>query len=248
MKAYKSVQAALWIGYAVLWCGGVASYLFLGGPPAGSGWTAPAFLFTGALLTLALAPPGRRWRLMAAGLAGMAAELAGLKWGVPFGAYAYTEVLHPTVLGVPVAIGCAWLILFAYVGQMLAWLRVRAWLRAAAGAAWMTALDLLIDPLAAGPLGYWVWSGGGRYYGVPWSNFAGWFVVGLGLFLALRRPPAKDLKATGVGGSILLFFTLVAAGQRMAGPLIAGASLLALHAGVVLAARRGGGELRRSGR
>ncbi len=234
MKAAKSVPVALWIAYAVLWCGGVASYLWMGGPPAGTGWTAPAFLFLGALLALSLARPGWRWQLPAAGIAGMAAEFAGLQWGFPFGAYSYTGVLYPAVLGVPVAIGCAWLILFAYVRQMLAWFGVSGWLRAAIGASWMTALDLVIDPLAAGPLGYWVWAGGGRYYGVPGSNFAGWFVVSAGLFLVFRRSPAKDRSATAVGFSVLLFFTLIAAGQKMAGPLIAGAILLALHAGILL--------------
>ncbi len=239
MKVNKIFSAILWIAFAALWCGGVASYLFIGGPPAGSAWTAPAFLLIGALLTLSLTPPGCRWQLPVAGVLGMAAEYAGLKWGFPFGVYSYTKILYPSVLGVPVAIGCAWLILFAYVRQMLAWLKVSDWMRLAIGALWMTALDLLIDPLASGPLGYWFWADGGRYYGVPGSNFAGWFIVSLCLFLAFRSSPAKDRRAPGVGFSILLFFTLIAVGQRMTGPLTAGAVLLALHAGILLADLKG---------
>lgn len=225
---------ALWAGYALLWCGGVASYLLLGGPPAGSGWTAPAFLFICALLTLSLTPAGWRWPLAVAGLAGMAAEYAGLRWGVPFGTYAYTEVLAPSVLGVPVAIGCAWLVLFAYVRQMLAWFEVRAWLRVIVGAAWMTALDLVIDPLAAGPLGYWTWEEGGRYYGVAGGNFAGWFGVSVLLFLIFGRSPGKNRGVAMAGFSILLFFTLLAAGHRMAGPLLAGTILMGVHAAALL--------------
>ena len=42
--------------------------------------------------------------------------------------------------------------------------------------------------------GYWTWPGGGRYEGVPASNFAGWFLTGLAAFSALaavdREPPA----------------------------------------------------------
>ena len=237
MKVGRGVPVALGVGYALLWCGGVASYLLLGGPPAGSGWTAPAFLFLCALLTLSLTPPGWRWQLAVAGLAGMAAEYASLRWGVPFGTYAYTEVLAPSVLGVPVAIGCAWLILFAYVRQMLAWFEVRPWLRVIVGAAWMTALDLVIDPLAAGPLGYWTWGGGGWYYGVPAGNFAGWFGVSALLFLAFGRSPGKDRGATVPGVSVLLFFTLLAVGHRMAGPLLAGSILLGAHAAVFLTAK-----------
>lgn len=32
--------------------------------------------------------------------------------------------------------------------------------------------------------GYWTWPGGGRYEGVPASNFAGWFATGLAVFSA----------------------------------------------------------------
>jgi len=79
MKVYENCTSALWILYALLWCGGVASYLFLGGPPAGSRWTAPSFLFGAALLTVCLTSPGQRWQLAAAGIIGMAAEFASLR-------------------------------------------------------------------------------------------------------------------------------------------------------------------------
>ena len=44
--------------------------------------------------------------------------------------------------------------------------------RAAAGA--LTAWDVFLDPRMARE-GYWSWPGGGRYEGVPASNFLGWF-------------------------------------------------------------------------
>ena len=46
----------------------------------------------------------------------------------------------------------------------------------AAGA--LTAWDVFLDPRMARD-GYWSWPGGGRYEGVPASNFAGWFATGL---------------------------------------------------------------------
>ena len=229
MKVSRIVLPVLLISYAVLWCGGVASYLFWGGPTAGSGWTAPAFLFLAALLTLRLTLPGWRRQLLAAGVIGMAAEFAGLNWGYPFGSYSYTGVLHPSVLGVPVAIGCAWLILFAYVRQMLGWFKIAGWQRAVSGAFWMTALDWVIDPLAAGPLRYWSWTDAGWYYGVPAGNFAGWFLVSLILFLIFRQSPGRDRRVAYAGFSILLFFTLIAFRHLMIGPMMASAVLLALH-------------------
>jgi putative membrane protein len=49
----------------------------------------------------------------------------------------------------------------------------------AAGA--LTAWDVFLDPRMARE-GYWSWPGGGRYEGIPASNFLGWFVTGLGVF------------------------------------------------------------------
>lgn len=229
MKVYR---IALWVltgCYAVLWCGGAVSYLFLDGPPSGARWTAPAFLFLAAALMLLVAPSGGRLSLLGAAILGTAAEFAGLRWGYPFGSYTYTEVLEPSVFGVPVAIGCAWLILFAYVRRMLAQLGLSPWRRAVAGAFGLTAIDLLIDPLASGPLGYWTWSGEGRYYGVPAANFAGWFLVALILFLAFRELPAQEQKTAYVGLSVLLFFALIAVRYGMIGPVIVGTVLMVLH-------------------
>lgn len=240
MNVYKIPTAALSIVFALLWFGGVTSYVFLGGPPAGTGWTAPSFLFVAALLTLCLTPPGWRLQLAIAAVIGMAAELSGLRWGYPFGEYSYTDVLFPAVMGVPLAIGAAWLILFAYVRQMLAWFKLNTIIRAAIGAAWMTAIDLVIDPLAAGPLGFWTWADGGRYYGVPASNFFGWFIVSLLLFIIFRSSPERNRRATHVGLSIILFFTIIAVSRHMAGPVIAGAILLAAHAVVLMVWEKSG--------
>lgn len=39
-------------------------------------------------------------------------------------------------------------------------------------------LDMIMDPLAVAPeIAGWVWIGGGPYFGVPISNFIGWFFV-----------------------------------------------------------------------
>ena len=44
-------------------------------------------------------------------------------------------------------------------------------------------LDLILDPvMVAG--GYWTWSDGGRWGGVPWQNFVAWFGFALVVFLA----------------------------------------------------------------
>jgi putative membrane protein len=68
----------------------------------------------------------------------------------------------------------------------------------AAGA--LTAWDVFLDPRMARD-GYWTWPGGGRYEGIPASNFAGWFTVGLLVFAAWERidpEPGDDEGALGL--------------------------------------------------
>ena len=59
----------------------------------------------------------------------------------------------------------------------------------AAGA--LTAWDVFLDPRMARD-GYWVWPQGGRYEGVPASNFVGWFVTGPGSSRSGRALDADD--------------------------------------------------------
>ena len=54
----------------------------------------------------------------------------------------------------------------------------------AAGA--LTAWDVFLDPRMVRER-YWSWPGGGRYEGVPASNFAGWMLTGLAVFGAYSR-------------------------------------------------------------
>ncbi len=232
MKASSAVLAGLAGLYALLWAGGVISYLFLGGPPADAAWTAPSFLALAAVLTLAVAPAGERWILLAAAAIGFAAEAAGVAWGIPFGRYRYTATLFPHVAGVPVVMAAAWLVLFAYLRQMP--------VRPVAAAAWMTAIDLVIDPLAVNVLDYWTWEGTGPYYGIPWSNFAGWFIVSLALFSLPARRAAPQAWTARLGLSVVLFFTVIALGTRL---WLAGGVGLAL---VILHAALGRAEARRS--
>jgi putative membrane protein len=39
----------------------------------------------------------------------------------------------------------------------------------------MVAWDLTMDPLAATVSGHWIWHDGGSFFGVPFSNFLGWY-------------------------------------------------------------------------
>ncbi len=169
--------------YALLWTGGVVAHLLWQQTPAHTGWAAPAFLACGAALLFLGAQSGRWW-LAAAGLGGFLSEVVGIRLPSLYGSYSYTEVLQPQVAGVPVVMACAWVVVIGYVKNRLRLLALKPWAQVLVGAAWMTAIDLCIDPVATLGLGYWVWHDPGPYYGVPLSNFLGWLLVSAALLAA----------------------------------------------------------------
>jgi uncharacterized membrane protein len=212
--------------FLVMWVGGVVSYTWLGGPPADARWTAPSFLALAALLVLVTAPARRRLPLLLAAAGGFGFEVLGVATGFPFGSYQYTETLAPSVLGVPLALGAAWLVLVAQARELLAHLPGSRWLRVLAGSVWMTAFDLVIDPLAAGPLDYWRWAEAGAYHGIPATNFLGWLAVSTALLALQPDGPRDHPWAERLGLAVLLFFTALAGVLGLALPAVIGLGLL----------------------
>lgn len=204
-------RAALWTTlavFAVLWCGGVAS-AWLGVERADAGTLASLFLLTAGLVVLLGERTGRGVLLLASvALLGFAFEAFGVRFGVPFGRYVYTGALQPQLLGVPVVMGPAWMVLVAFASDAAWRLRLGGWKAVLCAALLTTATDLVIDPLAANRLGYWRWAEAGSYYGIPLVNFAGWFLTAL---VACRITGARPNPwAAFVGAAIMLFFALLA--------------------------------------
>jgi uncharacterized membrane protein len=143
----------------------------------------------------------RRWGVRRASASAMVigvgtalAERVGTATGVPFGRYAYTGALRPQVDGVPVIVPLAWFAMALPARDSAhAALGVRStpWRRAVVGSAALTAWDLFLDPQMVGE-GYWRWRRRGHYRGIPLTNFAGWFLVGLGVMAVLERTVPPD--------------------------------------------------------
>lgn len=239
-RAWRSlVLAALVFAYAVLWAGGAGHYLFVGAVAAEQSWLASAFLaVAGGIVLCTTTSRADFLRLAAVAAFGLLVEWCGVRYGWLFGRYAYTGVLRPTLLGVPVVMAFAWMTLVAYVQQVRLCLKLPAWAGALVAAAWMTAIDLVIDPLAANQLGYWRWVERGAYYGIPAHNFVGWFAASLPIFALLRREAWRpNFWHRLTGASIVLFFTLIALSFHLWAAAFAGFLLCAADA--LLSAKRG---------
>jgi putative membrane protein len=77
--------------------------------------------------------------------------------------------------------------------------------------------------------GYWSWPGGGRYEGVPASNFAGWFVTGLAVFAAYAA-----LARGGHSDEALGFYAWTWVGESFANASLWGRPRVAVAGGVAM--------------
>jgi len=120
-------------------------------------------------------------------LVGFTSEFIGLKYGFPFGHYSY-EGFGARIAGVPIPIVIAWGI-YLYVCYLSAAPFFKGMERIIITALLMVLLDLAIDPVMV-ELGVWRWEEAGEWFGIPSSNFLGWFItsiVALLLYKMLAR-------------------------------------------------------------
>lgn len=140
--------------------------------------------------------------------------------GVPFGFYHYT--MEPKIFHVPAFIGpiyaslgfICWTVANALLGEADRRLEEKGnifMLPIVAGAV-MTMFDLVTDAQASTFAASWVWRDGGRYFGVPESNFFGWWLVTYSFFQifalylrAARKPIDEDDSVSTFVAPILLY-------------------------------------------
>jgi len=115
---------------------------------------------------------------------GAVSESISLRTGFPFGHYYFTGLMGPKVFDLPIllvlaylGIGyCAWILSVLILGAQSKPLRGAKLLAVPLLASFiMTAWDLSMDPIWATLDRGWIWRDGGSYFGVPLSNFLGWY-------------------------------------------------------------------------
>lgn len=202
--------------YTLLWISGLAYHSGMGDRNPAQGWLASlALLLAGLIVIVGSDAYLDLMKLIGVASLGFAIEVFGVRSNIPFGAYSYTDALKPRLLEVPLVMAFAWMVLVAYVKQMLLHFELSFWAELTLAAAWMTAIDLLIDPLAVNKLAFWHWADVGRYYGVPANNFVGWFVASLLFFAIFRGKWNPNKCALSIGVSVLVFFTLMALAHEL---------------------------------
>ena len=137
-----------------------------------------------ALVLAALRPRQAHWRIArhvtVILLVSLIIEVLGVHTGFPFGEYQYTGTLQPQIMGVPLLIPLAWvMMLFPAWGvtEVILGGRRNREVFAVLGGIVFAAWDLFLDPQMTYH-GLWTWTQEGAYSGIPWTNFAGWWFAG----------------------------------------------------------------------
>ncbi|CAN5403872.1 hypothetical protein BH10ACI3_BH10ACI3_07180 [soil metagenome] len=173
----------------------------------------------------------------AVGILALTIETLAIVTGFPYGHFGYSDLLGYRLFGyTPWTVALAWtpLVLAAYavarrtIGNVV--------LRMILVAVLLVIFDLVIDPGAV-KIGFWRYEGGGSFYGVPWSNFAGWLFSGaiaavvLEIFTAIRKPllsaPAQLISSSFF---IIFFWTAIAFFSGMYAPVFIGLIVLSTFA------------------
>lgn len=154
-------------------------------------------------------------------------ENLGVITGFPYGRYYFTDVMGPKLWNVPILLGLAY-VGMAYLSWTLACVILGGMKSPVVGGRVITiplvagflmvAWDLSQDPVWATILRCWVWQNGGAYFGVPLSNFLGWYLTVYIIYqlfaLYLRgRSPTPGPLSVSYWYHALVFYGVSAAGN-----------------------------------
>jgi len=113
-------------------------------------------------------------------------EALSIQTGFPFGFYQYVDMPGPRIFEVPLLIMFAyfamgyisWMISHVLTGQYLKKLEGKQIFIVPLIASFIMVMwDLCIDPLSSTLVPLWIWKSPGAYFGVPITNYFGWFLV-----------------------------------------------------------------------
>jgi uncharacterized membrane protein len=145
--------------------------------------------------------------------------------GFPFGHYFYTDALGPKLLYVPLLIGptylgvgyLSWVLATILVGDVRRDASLPATAAAPLIAAFIMVLwDLNLDPGAATLGKWWIWQQGGGFFGVPLSNYLGWFFTVyvfmqlFALYLRARGPVPEVPQPKSYFAQAIIMYAVIA--------------------------------------
>ncbi len=148
-------------------------------------------------------------------------EFIGVTTGIPFGQYSYTTSLSPALGPVPLFIPLLWCALGYFCMEASDYYIIAS--------ALMVSLDLSFDPVFSSSLHLWTWQSQGQYFGVPLSNFFGWFLASLTFFAIFFLATKRQTKSSSYAIVFYYLFGL----DNVVGDLGSGSPWLALASFII---------------
>lgn len=170
-------------------------------------------------------------------------EAIGISTGLPYGPFYYTDQMGFKILGL-----VPWSVAFAFAPLILGSITLANKLTRDArvaiplSALVLVAVDLVLDP-AAVFLSIWVWVNPGPYYGIPISNYTGWFITALVASIIMHLMTMKKIeRAADVPSTVatslfisLAFWTGFSVWTGLLAPIAIGFFLLFLVSWILFA-------------
>src|ERR1700682_3146679 len=151
-------------------------------------------------------------------------ENTSILTGFPFGHYHYTDDLGPKLFLVPLVIGVAYFST-GYLAWTLATVLVGGLRRGSSALTTfavpfiasflMVFWDLCLDPTASTVHHTWIWEQGGGYFGVPLTNYLGWFLTVyvffqlFALFLRYRNAGPEETQPLSYFAQAVLMYGVI---------------------------------------
>jgi bisanhydrobacterioruberin hydratase len=140
------------------------------------------------------------------GFVGFSVELIGIHTGLLFGNYTYGANLGWKLFDVPVIIAANWVMLSYSSVAFVVRLKWPILIKAMVSASIMTALDVLIEPVAVSS-DFWSWQDGI----IPIYNYVCWWLVSffVHLWIIKRKTSEQNPVAVGLFVILILFFGIL---------------------------------------
>lgn len=145
---------------------------------------------------------------------GFISEYLGVHYGYVFGS-GYTYKMSGIYLfNIPIIVLIYWYV-FIYTGFIISNLILgkNIFLKSILGAYFVLAIDLFMEPMQI-QMGNWVWHKTGIYFGIPLSNFVGWYIVSFVSLLLFQLITKINIKKDKINlipvyGYILIWVSLL---------------------------------------
>jgi putative membrane protein len=191
-------------------------------------WAPNLFMIIGSLFILIFSKGKLLYFLFFIGILGFFYEVLGVKIGILFGSYNYTNVFNIKLFSVPLVMISAWIIIVNFSLTFIQNIRNKFFI--IYGSLIMVIIDLVIDPIAVHGLKIWTWDEKGPYFDIPTHNFLGWFFLSLPIFALLYFSKIEVEKSSRlISNLVICFFSIVGFINEIYFPSVLGVLLVMLN-------------------